>query len=314
MEEAERLTRNAKGGTYNAASDGFTSADLINFEYIINQGINAGLSAALISTVLKIAPEVCKCLDQLIDKGFVDINQLKKTGLAALSGSCQGFLYGFVASSLTATCKSGILGTVAQSISKECISGLTVIVINTIKDSLLVSKGELTQGELTYNLSRNIFVTSCAVGLGFLTQLAPIIPCAYLLGNFIGTLVGSFIYDSVDKVIMSFCIVSEFTLFGLVEQDYHLPEEVLNQLGIDLFEYEKFYTHRIQTDQFPVKKVAFNVNECDTIRILRRGVISVHKVGYFFDIKIFPTPTPFAPLPIFLCTIKPIKPLRYERR
>lgn len=62
-------------------------------------------------------------------------------------------------------------------------------------------------------------------------------------------------------------VILRFTMFGLVEQDYTLPKEIIEQMGIETFEYESF-----QYDTF----------EPDTLDItfLRRGVIGILKVGY----------------------------------
>lgn len=49
---------------------------------------------------------------------------------------------------------------------------------------------------------------------------------------------------------MSFCIDTGFTMFGLVKQDYTLPEDVLEYIGIDVFQYEKFLPKQFQKENF----------------------------------------------------------------
>ena len=280
-EETEEIARLAKEGKFDAKEFGFSTEELVELSHILKQGVKAGMSAAIISFVLKTAPEIYKCLEQLIKEGQIDKNQFQEMGFAALSGSSEGFIRGFVSASLTTACESGVLGETLKSVNPNIIAGLTVITMNMMKDSFLVIKGTMNRYEMTTNLSRNIFVTSCALGLGGLTQLClPMIPGAYLLGNFVGSFVGSFAYVAVDKAVISFCIESGWTLFGLVKQDYHLPDEIIKQLGFDIYEIDEFDIDEYETDKFSFDEFKLDKYEGDFIQILRRGVIGVHQIGY----------------------------------
>ena len=153
--------------------------------------------------------------------------------------------------------------------------------MNMMKDAFFVVKGTMTRYEMTANLSRNIFVTSCALGLGSLTQLClPMIPGAYLLGNFVGSFVGSFAYVAVDKAIISFCIESGWTLFGIVKQDYQLPDEIIRELGFDIYEVDEFDVDEFEVDEYQFDEYELDEYKPDFIQVLRRGVISVHQIGY----------------------------------
>lgn len=81
---------------------------------------------------------------------------------------------------------------------------------------------------------------------------------------------------------MSFCVDTGFTMFGLVKQDYTLPEDVLKDIGIDVFKYEKFLPVQFQQQCFSAITFERQKFEANTlgIRILRRGVIGVSEVGY----------------------------------
>ena len=71
-------------------------------------------------------------------------------------------------------------------------------------------------------------------------------------------------------------------MFGLVKQDYTLPEDVLEYIGIDVFQYEKFLPKQFQKENFAPLNFNQRKFEADTlgIRILRRGVIGVSEIGY----------------------------------
>lgn len=280
-EETEEIARLAKEGKFNAREYGFSTEELVKFNHILRKGVKAGMSAAIISFVLKTAPEIYKCFEQLIKDGQIDEEQFQKTGFAALSGSSEGFIRGFVSASLTTACESGIWGNTLKSLNPNIIAGLTVIMMNMMKDAFYVVKGTMTQYEMTANLSRNIFVTSCALGLGSLTQIfLPMIPGAYLLGNFVGSFVGSFAYVAVDKAVISFCVESGWTLFGLVKQDYCLPDEIIKQLGFDIYEVDEFDIDEYEADEFSFDEFELDEYNGDFIKVLRRGVIGVHQIGY----------------------------------
>ena len=71
-------------------------------------------------------------------------------------------------------------------------------------------------------------------------------------------------------------------MFGLVKQDYTLPEDVLENIGLDVFRYEKFKPVQFRSNGF--KPTAFGQKQFEPntlgITVLRRGVIGVAQIGY----------------------------------
>ena len=95
-EEAEEIARLAKEGKFDAKDFNISTEELVKFEHIIKQGVKSGLSAAVISFVLKTAPEIYKCLEQLIQNGEIDEEQTKTVGSTALNDTYEGFIRGVV--------------------------------------------------------------------------------------------------------------------------------------------------------------------------------------------------------------------------
>lgn len=60
---------------------GISTEDIIKFEYILKESFKAGLTALQITLILKLAPEIYKAINYLIDNGEIDINQFKSWGL-----------------------------------------------------------------------------------------------------------------------------------------------------------------------------------------------------------------------------------------
>ncbi len=282
-EEAEALANLAKQGNVSAEELGLTTENLVEFDYIMQQAFKAGLTAATISIVLKVAPEIIKAIDYLIKNGYVDKEQFKKIGFAALSGGAEGFIRGSVSAAITTCCKSGLLGSTLKSVDPTIIGTVTVITMNVIKNAFSVAAGKKSKNELTGELVRDMYLSACSLIGGGITQAFIEIPVlGYLIGSFIGSIVGSFTYNIGYKAVISFCIDSGFTMFGLVEQDYVLPKEIIKEIGIDTFDYETFETESFEPETFSVASFEVSTFEPDTLEIhfLRRGVIGVSRIGY----------------------------------
>lgn len=282
-EEAEKLAELAKQGKVKAEDFGLTTENLVNYEYIMQQSLKAGLSAATITLVLKVAPEIFKAVDYLIKNGEIDRKQLKQIGFAAISGSSEGFIRGSVAAAITIGCESGLLGAALKSIDPTMIGAVTAITMNVIKNSFDVVAGKKTRRDVAEELIRDMYVSACSLVLGTVAQgLIELPGLGFMIGSFIGSIIGSFTYNMGQKVVLSFCVDSGFTMFGLVEQDYTLPKEIMQEIGIDVFEYDSFEYDTFEYDSFDFENMDYETFEPETIDIkfLRRGVIGISKIGY----------------------------------
>lgn len=282
---ARALAIHAKAGDVDPEKLGLTTEELIEYEYILKQAFKAGLTAATISIVLKTAPAIVNAVKYLIDNGELEGEQLKKVGFASLTGASEGFVRGTVSASLTAACKSGILGEALKGIDPSVIGAVTVITINTMKNAYEVSVGKMTRSEMANELIKTMFTSTCALALGAVSQSFVEIPVlGYMIGSFIGSLFGSFTYSALYHPAISFCVDTGFTMFGLVEQDYQLPEEVIKEIGIDVFDYEQFQYNQFEPEKFEFKQFdteQFAPQQLE-MTFLRRGVIGVNEIGYVF--------------------------------
>ena len=95
-------------------------------------------------------------------------------------------------------------------------------------------------------------------------------------------MLGSFTYNIGQQAVLSFCVDSGFTLFGLVEQDYTLPKDIIEKIGIETFDYESFKIDAFKPSHFNFDTFTVDSFIPDTLDItfLRRGVIGVSKIAY----------------------------------
>ena len=294
-QEAHDLAQLAKEGGVNSEDLHLTTEELIKYTDMLKKSYKAGLTAATISMVLRVAPEIWNAVAYLIKNGYVDEKQFKKIGFAALTGAGEGFVRGTVSAAITASCLSGVFGKDYKKVNPSVVGVVTVLVMNSMKSSYKVFTGEMNRSEMVNELIKEMFITTCAFSMGllgkayikiplpkFLSQLNEVVPLGYMIGSFVGSIAGSVIYSSIYNPVLSFCVESGFTLFGLVDQDYELPEEVVKEIGIEIFEYEKFEYESFEHEKFDYERFDYEQLNYDKIKtiFLRRGVIGVNCVGY----------------------------------
>lgn len=147
-----------------------------------------------------------------------------------------------------------------------------------------MSLGKIDRYDFSYRCAQDLVVVVCSIGGGIVG--AAFMPATavlgYMIGSFVGSVVGGFVFNGAYSCVLSFCVDTGCTFFGLVEQDYTLPENVLEELGIDLFEYEKFQPLHIEPLSF--EPLGFEPQRFEPlsigITVLRRGVIGVNRIGY----------------------------------
>lgn len=284
-EQAEELAKLAKEGEVKVYDTKFCNE--LRMQEILGRSLKAGMTAALITFVLKMTPEILKIIYGMVKDGVVDAEELKKAGLKALPATGDSFLRGFIASSLTLAYETGKLRNLLKikpEMVPSVIGALTVIAISTIEDSIRLANGKITQEEFILNLNRSVFVSGCAIGAGALLQsLLPAIPFAYFIGNMVGTLIGAFGFKLIDNAFVSLCVNHGYTFFCLVKQDHTLPEEVLKELGVDWTQVDEVYLDSATMDEVEIDSVDIDEVEGDYIKVLKRGVIKVHHVGYLYS-------------------------------
>ena len=282
-QEARELASLSKEGGVNPEDLHLTTEELIKYTNILRQAYKAGLTAATISMALRAAPEVLNAVTYLIKNGEIEEGQFKKIGFLAITGAGEGFVRGTVSAAITASCKAGLCGSAMKSIDPSVVGAVTVLVMNSMKNSYQVTTGNMSRAEMINELIKEMFVTTCALSMGSVSQSLIEIPVlGYMIGSFVGAVAGSVIHSSIYNPVLSFCVDSGFTLFGLVDQDYELPEEVLKEIGIEVFEYEKFEYDPFEYEKFEYERFEYEQFEYENLHtiFLRRGVIGVNCVGY----------------------------------
>ena len=283
--EARQIAKEVKKDGFDPEKHGYAKQDEFEFDYI-QSGLKAGLTAATITAIMQLVPEMYKAVDYLIKHGEIDLNQLKQSGKKVISASGESFLRGTTAYTIEVAIQKGMLGQALQSVDPSIVGAMVTIVMGTIKNSLLVASGKMKPKEMGAALVDSLvmsagYLVAAKIGGAIVQALGWEFPgAAYLLGSLIGCSIAA-VYNIGKKKLISFCVDTGFTCFGLVEQNYELPEEVLNDIGIDTIQIP-----RTQISRTPINSVSVfqgvDRSEYETVNItvLRRGVIGVNRVGY----------------------------------
>lgn len=249
-------------------------------QLIFNKSLEAGLNAALISFISNFVPII---LSEMSNGKRLSNDELLKE---CLSAGGKSFIRGALTSSLVLLCNSGRLGSQYLNTKPEFIGGTVIIAMNTMINVIKVSKGDLSWSKCIDDLVRDIIVITMSywgkiMGSILLKEVALI---GSLLGSFIGAFVGNVVYNAYDKIIISFSIRTGFNLFGLVTNDYKLPDEILKEKGFDLIisEYQKFENVKLEFNEY--EDIQLEYNDYDHIKLdfnlLKRGLIAFNTIGY----------------------------------
>ena len=288
IKEAKKIATEAKTDGFDPEKHGYTKdplMDAVRINYV-NQAIKAGLTATAITAITQIVPELYKVIDYLIKHGEIDLNGLKKSGKKVISTSGEAFLRGSIAYGVEMAIQNGMLGKTLEGVNPSIVGVAVTVIFGTIKDSILVAAGKMTSAEMGMHFVDILVISSgylvnMKVG-GLIAQaLFPQLPgIGYAIGSLLGCSV-AVVYNIGKKKFISFCVDTGFTCFGLVEQNYELPEEILHDMGI----------HTIPVPRTEVSRTGVNTTDIGNqvqradyetidITVLKRGIIGVNKIGY----------------------------------
>ena len=283
-ETAEVIVRLCRESEFKAEDFGIDISKLVITDYIFQQALKAGYTAAVLSLVMEVSPKICEAILYLIKNGEADPNQFKELGFAALNGAALGFIRGYVSCALTIACQSGKLGGQFMNIQGNTVAAITVLVMNTVKNAFLVAAGKMTGREMSVRTEDAAAITVAAliggsIGTALLPQLAVL---GYMIGSFVGSVIGSIAAQGKNAFIMALCANTGITLFGIVDQNYSLSREMIDSLGLKTVDLKVNEPKKKELNYNRPKVNKLNRNELHTldIFILKRGVVGVRRIGY----------------------------------
>lgn len=290
IKESKEIAREAKDGGFDPEKHGITRETYlteVRADYL-NQALKAGLTSATITAITQLVPELYKAIDYLIKHGEINVKQLKQSGKQIISASGESFLRGSIAFGVQMALQEGLFGEPLKSIDPTVVGTVVSIVLGTIKNSLLVAAGKMTKKEMGIKFVDSLFISSgylvsMKIGGAISQALFPELPgIGYAIGSLLGCTI-AVAYNIGKKKFISFCVETGFTCFGLVEQNYEIPDEILNEIGITTAKVSRSNVKTSTVDKIQSNDVVSrHYYETVNLTVLRRGIIGVNKIGYVF--------------------------------
>lgn len=277
--EMKEMANDYKKGEPDLDKYGLNTESILQWSDIFKDSGEAAAHAALITATLKSVPYIWGIIENYLKEGDLDLDEIKNNGINVISDSGIAGLRGGISAVITGSCKAGLLGSSLKNVSLEFIGAATVITMNAIKYSFAYYKGDITKGEFVGNITRDVIITSCAVGGAAIGQaLIPIPVLGALIGNMVGGLLVGIAYNAGEKLFFALLIEKGWTCFDLVEQNYTVSQDVLRRVGYnELIAIGDFSTKSFTTNDFSVH--SFTVNSL-SIQPLKRGLIRCDVIRY----------------------------------
>ena len=112
IKESKTIAREAQDGGFDPAKHGISKEAQLSQVRIayLDQALKAGLTAATITAITQLVPELYKAIDYLIKHGEIDLAQLKKSGGRVITTSGEAFLRGSIAYGVQMALQEGLFG------------------------------------------------------------------------------------------------------------------------------------------------------------------------------------------------------------
>lgn len=290
-DESKVLHSLAKRGQFDPAKYDITLAKKADYIYLTKSTFDAGLNAAIYSAVFRALPTIISSISSLIKEGKISEEQINEFVHKGSYGAAQGFIQGFTTSLIQNNCKLGIFGEKLQilALNQDPVFNNVVVIIvtttiETMKDAIKLHYGEIEGRVFAQRLEKRVFIASFSYMCGTVSQTAlPSAPLVgYMIGSFMGAVLGGFAFEMKEKVFMSICVEKGYTCFGLVEQDYELPQCVKDYLGIETMNIETMKFEDIEEEKMTPETMNPERMHFETMDIkwAKRGVLGIRKVGY----------------------------------
>lgn len=278
----------SSGKALDPADDHMTVADVIQLQDVLKQSLKAGATAAAFSAALKVAPEIYRAIDALIREGELDEGSIQALGAATLDGGATGFVSGTATAAITAmACKgafgSAIMRAASRAVGPTVIGTLVVMTLETCKDAFLMARGQKTQRDFANDVTQGAFMSAITLaGAGIASVVTGGAALPVLIGSVVGSAVGGIAFSPVKSCILRIASESGFSFFGLVQQDYELPEATLRELGIKGASFRTVEVATASPDAPSVLDARVKLANAHTIGFScnERGLIGVSKIGY----------------------------------
>lgn len=253
---------------------GLTIADRIEWEDVFREATTAGTRAAILGAVLQTCPYLLAIAKRTWETGELSAKDFVPLARALPTTLLRSGVAGGLSAAVMGAVRKGVLGSTRQ-VHPTVVAAAVVLALGAFRTSAKAARDEVTWPVAAKRISEDAIMLAAAMGVG--QALIPILGLGALVGNIVGAAMARLAIDKVDSVVLGVAADTGWTVFGLVDQNYTVPRELLrasgwNVLDISTFTPRPLEVRRVRLRTIELKKIDMTV--------LRRGVISFGRVGY----------------------------------
>jgi hypothetical protein len=296
--KSEEIARAARKGKLDLEKLGLDIDDILTNRLIWEKSLHIGFISGCVTLAIDLAPQLIDIIRQLFSKGIVDLESLDLTG--GLNDAGSSFIVGTLTSALTFHASRE---TLLSSVTPEMISFMVMMCYTSIVTTIKGYRDNLSGSEIASQLVQNTYVLTwtyvgasligpqIALGIGNIigqtvgmigNSVLPVV--STMLGTLIGAVIGGLSFKWLNDLGVSLCVEKGYTFFGLVKQDYTIPEPLHKFLISDRINLKK----EAISDSISLKPIKLEAISEQPIgfgeRILKlmleRQVVGINKIAY----------------------------------
>ena len=256
---------------------GLTVADRIQWEDVVREATTAGTRAAILGAVLQTCPHLLAIAKRTWETGELSAKDFAPLARGLPTTLIHSGVAGGLSAAVMGAVRKGVLGSTRQA-DPTVVAAAVVLAMGAFRTSVKAARGEVTWAVAAKRISEDAIVLTAAMGGATVGQaLIPILGLGALVGNIVGAALARLAIDKVDGVVLGIAAETGWTVFGLVDQNYAVPGELLNASGWHVLDISTF-----RPPPLDVRRVRLRTIELKKIdmTVLRRGVISFGRVAY----------------------------------
>lgn len=296
--KSEEIARAARKGKLDLDKLGLDIDDILTNRIIWERSLHIGFVSGCVTLAIDLAPQLIDIILQLFSKGIVDLESLDLTG--GLNDAGSSFIVGTLTSALTFHASRE---TLLSSVTPEMISFMVMMCYTSIVTTIKGYRDNLSGNEIANQLVQNTYVLTwtyvgasligpqIASGIGNIigqtigiigNSVLPIV--STMLGTLIGAIIGGLSFKWLNDLGVSLCVEKGYTFFGLVKQDYTIPEPLYNFLISDRINLRKeAISDSISLEPIKLEAISeqpIGFGERILKLMLERQVVGINKIAY----------------------------------
>lgn len=256
---------------------GLTVGANLQWRDIFHEATTAGTRAAVMGMALQIAPALITIAKKAWDTGEITTKDFAPMIRSIPATLLRSGVAGGLSAAIMGAIRKCDIGA-AQQVHPTLVAAGVVLAIGALGTSVKAARGDISWPVAAKTISEDAIVLAASMGGAVAGQvLIPALGLGALAGNIIGAALARLAIDQANRVILGIAGKTDWTVFGLVDQNYTVPREVLEDSGWMLVDIRKFEpqivrVRRVQLRTIELRRIGMSV--------LRRGVISFGNVGY----------------------------------